>query len=106
MNQGLYEELVTKLINHKLNELDKDTFQVKKTPIDKAEAALILSQHIGKTIKHAFTLIKGDDIIETQIEIANKIILFLKEELKKEELKNEIVKKELKKINSNNELSL
>ncbi|MBC5864596.1 hypothetical protein [Flavobacterium turcicum] len=48
MNQGLYEELVTKLINYKLNELDKDTFQVKKTSIDKAEAAQLLSQHIGR----------------------------------------------------------
>jgi superfamily II DNA or RNA helicase len=94
MNQGLYEELVTKLINHKLNELDKDTFQVKKTPIDKAEATLILSQHIGKTIKHAFTLIKGDDVIETQIEIANKIILFLKEELKKEEFEDDLIETE------------
>jgi hypothetical protein len=35
MNQGLYEELVTKLINYKLNELDKDTFQVKKNQLIK-----------------------------------------------------------------------
>ncbi|MFH6998189.1 hypothetical protein ACHRVZ_09665 [Flavobacterium sp. FlaQc-57] len=51
MNQGLYEELVTKLINYKINELDKDTFQIKKTSIDKAEASQLLSQHIGKVIK-------------------------------------------------------
>ena len=76
MNQGLYEELVTKLISHKLIELDKDVFQVKQTPIDKAEAAQILSQHIGKTIRHAFNLIKTEDVLETQIEIANKIIVF------------------------------
>lgn len=94
MNQGLYEELVTKLINYKINELDKDTFQVKKTSIDKAEAAQLLSQHIGKTIKHAFTLIKGEDIVETQIEIANKIILFLKEELKKEEFEDDLIETE------------
>jgi superfamily II DNA or RNA helicase len=94
MNQGLYEELVTKLINYKINELDKETFQVKKTPIDKAEAAQILSQHIGNTIKHAFTLIKGEDAIETQIEIANKIILFLKEELKKEEFEGDLIETE------------
>lgn len=94
MNQGLYEELVTKLINYKINELDKETFQVKKTPIDKAEAAQLLSQHIGNTIKQAFTLIKGDDAIETQIEIANKIILFLKEELKKEEFENDLIETE------------
>ncbi|MFV7235094.1 DUF3427 domain-containing protein [Flavobacterium sp. ZB4R12] len=94
MNQGLYEELVTKLINFKINELDKDTFQVKKTSIDKAEAAQLLSQHIGKTIRHAFNLIKGDDVIETQIEIANKIILFLKEELKKEEFEDDLIETE------------
>jgi superfamily II DNA or RNA helicase len=94
MNQGLYEELVTKLINFKINELDKDTFQVKKTSIDKAEAAQLLSQHIGITIKHAFTLIKGDDVIETQIEIANKIILFLKEELQKDEFEGDLIETE------------
>jgi len=94
MNQGLYEELVTKLINFKINELDKDIFQVKKTSIDKTEAAQLLSQHIGKTIKHAFTLIKGEDVIETQIEIANKIILFLKEELRKEEFEDDLIETE------------
>ncbi len=94
MNQGLYEELVTKLINYKLNELDKDTFQVKKTSIDKAEAAQLLSQHIGKTIKQAFNLIKGEDVLETQIEIANKIILFLKEELKREEFEDDLIETE------------
>ncbi|AOZ99072.1 DEAD/DEAH box helicase [Flavobacterium commune] len=94
MNQGLYEELVTKLISYKINELDKDKFQVKKTTIDKAEASQLLSQHIGKTIKHAFTLIKGEDAIETQIEISNKIILFLKEELKKEEFEDDLIETE------------
>lgn len=94
MNQGIYEELVTKLINYKLNELGKDNFQVKKTSIDKAEAAQLLSQHIGKTIKQAFNLIKGEDILETQIEIANKIILFLKEELKREEFEDDLIETE------------
>lgn len=94
MNQGIYEELVTKLINFKINELDKKTFQVKKISIDKAEAALLLSQHIGKTIRHAFTLIKGEDVIETQIEIANKIILFLKDELKKEAFEDDLIETE------------
>jgi superfamily II DNA or RNA helicase len=94
MNQGIYEELVTKLISIKLNELDKDTFQVKKVTIDKAEAAHLLSQHISETIKRAFNLIKSDDVLETQIEIANKIILFLKEELKKEEFEEDLIETE------------
>ena len=94
MNQGLYEELVTKLITNKLDDLGKDNFQIKKISIDKAEAAHLLSQHIGKTIKQAFNLIKGEDILEIQIEIANKIILFLKEELKKEEFEDDLIETE------------
>jgi len=47
MNQGLYEELVTKLINIKINELDKEIFHVRRTSIDKAEAAQLLSQCVA-----------------------------------------------------------
>ncbi len=91
MNQGLYEELITKLVNLKLSELDKDTFQIKTTSIDKAEAAKILSDHLSKIIRHAFNLVKGDNILENQIEIANKIILFLKVELSNENFENDLI---------------
>ena len=94
MIQGLYEELVTKLIKIKLDELDKATFQISTTSIDKVEAARLLSDHVGKTIRHAFTLLKGDTVVEHQIEIANKIILFLKEELKKEEFEDDLIETE------------
>jgi superfamily II DNA or RNA helicase len=94
MTQGLYEELVTKLINSKLNELTDEKFKIKETPIDKAEAIQILSQHIGKTIKQAFALIKGEDALAKQIEIGNKIILFLKDELNKEEFKDDLIETE------------
>ncbi|UOK41493.1 MULTISPECIES: DUF3427 domain-containing protein [Flavobacterium] len=91
MNQGIYEELVTKLVNKKIEELDKSVFQIKTTTIDKAEAAQLLSQHIGSTIKHAFNLIKADDVLERQIDVANKIILFLRDEINKEEFDNDLI---------------
>ena len=94
MNQGLYEELVTNLINFKINELNKESFEYRKAPIDKVEAAQLLSQHIGKTIKYALSFIKGDDVIGKQIEIANKIILFLKDELKNEEFNDDLIETE------------
>ncbi len=94
MNQGLYEELITKLISNKLNELGKDSFHIEKTPIDKAEAAQIISQHIGRTIKHALTLIKGYEVLDKQIEIGNKIILFLRDELQKEEFEDDLIETE------------
>jgi hypothetical protein len=94
MNQGLYEELITKLVKYKLGELDKDFFQVKTAVIDKAEAAQILSSDIGNAVKDAFALIKGDNAVLNQIEIANKIILFLKDELNKEEFKDDLIETE------------
>ncbi|APG66103.1 restriction endonuclease subunit R [Tenacibaculum todarodis] len=89
MNQGIYEELITQLVSEKLNELDKDKFFLKKTSIDKEEASNVLSKHLAKTLKHAFQLIKGK--AELQIEIANKIIKLLKDELNKQEFNDDLV---------------
>ena len=91
MNQGIYEELITRLVTQKIVELERDKYYINKTPLDKVEASNILSIHLSKTIKHALEYIKGDQQIEHQIEIANKIILFLKEELKKEEFDNDLI---------------
>jgi superfamily II DNA or RNA helicase len=89
MNQGIYEELITQLVSENLNKLDKDKFYLKKTIIDKEEASNVLSKHLAKTLKHAFQLIKGK--AELQIEIANKIIKLLKDELNKQEFDDDLV---------------
>lgn len=91
MNQGIYEELITQLVSQKLKELDKDKFFLKKSFIDKEEASNILSTHLSTTLKYAFQLIKGENKVEQQIEIANKIIRFLKEELNKQEFEDDLV---------------
>lgn len=91
MNQGIYEELITQLITEKLKELDKDKFFLKKSLIDKEEASNVLSKHLSKTLKHAFEIIKGENKIEQQIKIANKIIRLLKEELNKQEFDEDLV---------------
>ncbi|SDR76212.1 Superfamily II DNA or RNA helicase [Polaribacter sp. KT25b] len=91
MNKGIYEELITQLINDKLNEIDKDKFFLKKNLIDKEEASGILSKHLSKTVKQAFDLIKGQNKVEEQIKIANKIIKLLKQELKKQDFDEDLV---------------
>jgi superfamily II DNA or RNA helicase len=91
MNQGIYEELITQLVSEKLKELDKDKFFLKKSLIDKEEASRVLSKHLSKTLKHAFEIIKGENKIEQQIRIANKIIRLLKEELNKQEFKEDLI---------------
>ncbi len=84
MTEGIYEELVTQLVSRKIGGLDRDNFYIKTSTIDKEEAADILSKHLSYTIKNALNLLKSNNSIESQIEVANKIILFLKEELRDE----------------------
>ncbi len=81
MQQGLYENLITKLIDSKISSLDKKQFFVKETPVEKSEVARLLSQHVSRLLNYGLSLISGDDSIETQIEISNKIIRVLRTEL-------------------------
>ena len=91
MNQGIYEELVTQLVSNKINELNKDSYYINKSKIDKEEASIIISRHVAKTIKAALDVLKGENVIELQIEIANKIILFLKSELKANDFEKDLI---------------
>lgn len=94
--QGLYEELITKLISSKLDELDKTIFYIKKSAIDKNEASRILSTYLAEVIRFALNLISGEKAIENQIEISNKIILFLKHELKNDDFSDDLIETEAK----------
>lgn len=94
MIEGIYEELVTQLVEQQLNDLDKSSFFINKSKLDKEEASSFLSKHLALTIKNALKYVKGDNPIDLQIEIANKIILFLKEELKKEVFESDLISAE------------
>lgn len=91
MTEGIYEELVTQLVTRQLKKIDKNVFYINKSLLDKEEASSILSKHLAHTIKNALNYVKGENQIELQIEIANKIILFLKEELKKEDFNDDLI---------------
>jgi superfamily II DNA or RNA helicase len=94
MNQGIYEELVTQLVSNKINELNKNSYYINKSKIDKDEASIIISRHLSKTIKGALDVLKGEHQIEDQIEIANKIIHFLKSELKDNDFEKDLIESE------------
>ncbi|MCG9879684.1 MAG: DUF3427 domain-containing protein [Bacteroidia bacterium] len=91
MIQGIYEALVTKLVSQKLNEIDRDEYYIEKTKIDKAEAAKILGMHLAESITNVLKLIEGERQVEQQIEIANKTIQFLKDELNQEDISDNLI---------------
>ncbi|MBK8396898.1 MAG: DUF3427 domain-containing protein [Leptospiraceae bacterium] len=91
LQQGLYEKLIDKLISTKINALDKNVFYIKENPIDRAEAARVLSQHLTEIIKIALSQISGEESLEEQIKLSNKIILLLKSELQEESFEEDII---------------
>lgn len=94
LQQGIYEQIITKLVNSKINELDEHNFFISKKSIDKEEASEILSKHLSQSIKYAFSLINGEKAIEKQIEVSNKIIYLLKDEINKIEFLDDLVEVE------------
>jgi len=91
MISGIYEEIVTELVKNKIEQLDPDNFYIKEVPIDKVEASEMLTLRLSQTIKYALNTLKGDNILEQQIEIANKIVHFLRDEIKREEFNQDII---------------
>lgn len=94
MQLGLYEQLINKLVFSKLNQLDQDKFYIKENDLDKAEAAKVLAQYLSNVIKYALSLIIGDDSIERQIALSNKIIHLIKEELSNQDFSENLIEVE------------
>lgn len=93
---GLYEQLINKLIASKLKDLDTNQFYIYQSSIDKSEAAKILSQYLIDVIQIALSRITGDDSIERQIELSNKIIRLLRDNLNDEDFNGNIIVTETK----------
>ncbi|MCB2222515.1 MAG: DUF3427 domain-containing protein [Bacteroidetes bacterium] len=89
--QGLYEQLINKLIRNKLDELDRSEFYIKECTVDKKEAAKVLSQYLRDKIQLALSLISDEDCLERQIELSNKIILLLRDELNEEDFNQDLL---------------
>ncbi len=88
---GLYEQLINNLISSKLNAVDKSHYYIKETQLDKAEAALHLSRYLAEVIKSALSSISGEDNIERQIDLSNKILALLNQELKTTSFNEDII---------------
>lgn len=96
MQLGLYEQLINKLVFTQINQLDKNHFFIKESSIDKTEAAKILGQYLGNVIRYALSLVTGDDSVERQIDLANKIIHLLKDELPHQDFDDDLINVEAK----------
>lgn len=88
---GLYEQLINKLFYNKLQTARSEQFFVKTTVLDKEEAARYLSQYLAETIRFALSEFKGDDSVLKQVELSNKIIQILIDELPKLDISHNLL---------------
>jgi HKD family nuclease len=88
---GLYEQLINKLIYNKLESSDESIFYIKRTSLDKEEAARYLSLYLGETIKFALNEIKDEGKTLKQVELSNKIIQLLISELPHVDLSGNLI---------------
>jgi superfamily II DNA or RNA helicase len=91
---GLYEQLITKLVSNKLENVDLQKFHISETSLDKEEASQYLSTYLAETIKFALNEIKDKDRPLKQIELSNKIINLLVEELQIIEFSDNLIESE------------
>ena len=74
VQQGLYELLINKLVSAKLKELSRESFYISETSVDKTEAVRFFSNYLSDVIRTALNMYAGDESIEKQIELSNKLI--------------------------------
>lgn len=93
MNLGIYESLITESLSVKLNNLPEHTYYINKTAIDKEEAIRVLSTHLLNSIQKAFQSIreKKDLRLERQIEVSNRLIEFLHQEIEQYDFQEDLI---------------
>jgi superfamily II DNA or RNA helicase len=94
LESGIYEQLITKLISNRLSLINKQSFFIKSSSVDKEEASRYLSSYLSALIKFVLDEVKDDDRVLKQVELSNKIIQLLIAELPKLELSDSLIDNE------------
>ena len=90
MNQiGIYEQLLSELVS---KNLDKQRFYIGEKPLETEEASLWLSRFLSHILQGAINSIPNSkNRLQEQIDLANKLILWLKKYLNDESLDENLI---------------
>jgi len=73
---GIYEQLITKLIQSRLN---REKFYVGERQLNSTEASVWLSRFLSNVLEFAIDSVpSGDDRLQAQIELSNQLLMWLK----------------------------
>jgi len=80
MQTGVYEQIINRLFQLKLNEVDADRFYIGKKQISKDDAVNILSKYLQHLIEAAFIGVPADEDVEKYTGFVNSVIKTLGKE--------------------------
>jgi len=91
MRSGIYELLITKLFQEKLEQV-RDLYYVESETLQPADAALYLSRFL-QNILHSILngSLKGKDKLQQQVKLSNSLILWLKNYLDDTDLSEQLI---------------
>ncbi|NDA61755.1 MAG: DUF3427 domain-containing protein [Chitinophagia bacterium] len=95
MTEGIYEQLINQLVISEIDRLSESDYYIDAIPLAKKEAAFVLSQYFSKVLQKALGVVKEqDETPHLQIELANKLIQLLADELKNQGIEKNLIQTE------------
>ena len=95
LNNGFYESVINKLVDEEIQKIKfKNDKYIDTKEIDKEETSSVISKYMATVINKSLSRISGDDKKSKQVEVCNKIINLLIEELKIEDFDEFIISDE------------
>jgi HKD family nuclease len=88
---GLYEHLITELLQQRLGALPPDHLYIQQQPVDPAEAARYLTGHLSQLIRFALNEVPTSQRPLAQIELAIKIIRLIAREIDTVDLQHDLL---------------
>lgn len=91
MENGIYEQLITKLLQEKLEQVE-GRYYVESQRLQASDAALYLSRFLQNVIHSVLDgSLKGADKLQLQVNLSNNLILWLKDYLQEEDISEQLI---------------
>lgn len=97
LNQGFYESVINKLIDDQIKTIQsKNQVYIDKKDIDTEEGSSVLSKYMSSVLIKSLNRISGEDKLNKQIDICNKIINLLIDEVQLDDFDEFIINENAK----------
>lgn len=96
LKNGIYESVINNFLDEEIKKLQENKIKHYDEKIDKDEGSSVLSKYMSIIIKKAFNNVAGDDKLNKQVEVCNKIINLLKYELNLDDYGENIINENAK----------